>query len=158
MKLDDEYRIASLDATKLRWYVVALDETTFWRLDKLEQRLREQLGRFEPTWLPSVKAKYVSSPDVGVHICSFQRSAEAFYIESFPAWSHDVPDEVVEIASEFLIEHDSSEPVAYFDHSSFFRGIDGVAGENYRFIGSSPVEDDGHLDAIIEYERGNPSL
>lgn len=151
---------AANDPTLLRWYVVEVDETGYWMFEKLEKDMLRDLDRFDDQWIPKVKARYLASPDVGVHICSAERMAEAWYVESSPVWDrNDVPDYVVEYVSDWIRDGDASEPVSYFDHARFFEKVRGVSGPGFKFVGATRVEDGGaERDDLIEYERCNPSF
>ena len=158
--LRTEYeRAAPHDSGLLRWYAIEVDETGYWMFEKLEKAILERFGTFHEEWSPRIVARYVPSPDIGVHICSFERMAEAYFIESTPVWENDVPDLVREFVMDWIMSGDESEPVSYFEHRRFFDGVTGLSGPNFKFIGATRTADSGEeLEDLLDHERCNPSF
>lgn len=152
---------AANDENQLRWYVVRHNETGYWNFELLERAMLRELGEFREEWIPSIWARYLGSPDVAVHICSAQRNAEAFYVESSPEWPEDidVPDHVREFVVDWIVSGDPSEQVDYFDHSDFYEGIAGESGPNFKFVGVTSLQyRQGEIDDLLSDERCDPSF
>lgn len=152
---------AANDPSLLRWYAVEIDETCYWLFEKLELAMLRDLCRFEESWVPKVKTRYLASPDVGVHICSAERMAEAWCVGSYPVWdSQDrVPNEVVKYVTNWVCEDCNNEEVTYFNHARFFEKVQGIEGEGFKFVGVTSVEDIGsEREDLLEHERCNPSF
>lgn len=143
----------------LRWYAIKMNETGYWLFEGLEHDMLRDLGRWEEHFAPRIEARYIASPDMGVHICSFERMAEAYYVESTPVWDEDIPDDVREYIHDWVMSGDESEPVTYYNHSRFFAGVKGLSGENFKFIGVTGVKAEREeVDDLLDYERCNPSF
>jgi hypothetical protein len=161
----EELQRVITDPKLIRWFVVRLDETKYWDQSSLAELLQKECGR---SVLPDkIYSTYLVSPDIGVHICSFQASVEAWFLESFPWWeeSVDLPDDIHEYSCVWVQEGASqTELVTYFDHGDFFRDIDTsvVSGPDWKYIGHTSLpgteDHDEERDALFEYERGNPSF
>ena len=84
----EELQRVITDPKLIRWFVVRLDETKYWDQSSLAELLQKECGR---SVLPDkIYSTYLVSPDIGVHICSFQASVEAWFLESFPWWEESV--------------------------------------------------------------------
>lgn len=162
-RLVDEFKVATKDNERLRWYVLKKDETRYWNLELLAKCLRD---RDLPAILPTkVYAYYLATVDVAIHICSFQRSAELFFLESEPEWdpADDVSDELREAVGEWILEGNAEQnSVDYADwHDTFPEALQGnePEGPNFRFVGATSKHEPElteERDALFEYLRGNP--
>jgi hypothetical protein len=169
MSLAEDYEEATKSPDRLRWYAVKMNETRHWSLDLLRGRLAESCKTFDPDLhMPAgIYATYLWSPDVGVHICSLQRSAELYFCQSHAEWASgvDVPDEVGDCVSEWILEGDAfTEPVDYFDYNETLRNhpvFSALAGPTWEYVGSTAKEDpemSEDLQALLEHESGNPTF
>ena len=166
--LQKEFEAARNDKAQLRWYVVKLDHTHYWNLPLLRAYLEK---RKVPVAIPSsIHAYYLTSIDIGVHIASFQRSAELTFLHSMPTLDVEVSEETAEAISTWILDGDAEgqESVDYMDWGFIFNKAmeTSPAGPSWRFVGVTKNfsgkdrdEDDEFVDqfnALFDHLQGNP--
>lgn len=143
--------------TPLRWVVLRMDTTCYWEFTAQNPPEGPRPARM---W-----TVYLTSLDLGVHICSLTPSAELWFVENYPEWDDDVDDAVREAWYEWALTAED-EQVTYMDMSSVRCMVPDLAalhkdatwdgtprhGKNWRYVETAPS---AQVDALLEYVRGN---
>jgi len=103
----------------LRFIVLAIDEKRAWVLGDLPAE--EQPDR--------IVATYLTSPDVGVHLCEITPSCDLRWQETHAEWDRDVDDAVRERVDLWIMDHNNSwsENDCYMHRSDVLRRCKGLA-------------------------------
>lgn len=152
------------DDTVLRWVVLRVETTGYWEFTAQNP---PESRRPDRVW-----TVYLVSMDLGVHICSVTPSAEMWFVENYPEWDEEPPDDVREAWHEWTMTAED-EQVIYMDLPGLRRqfrdlsllyteGQEGCewrgtprSGPNWCYVDSATTAE---RDALLEYVRCNAMI